>query len=190
MLKKIYLQLGIGGTNQKGSVGEIAIQAVFKNNWTSTLSYQGINMQHKNMPADYERGYTIILIIPIPDALPQQDLKVHSLTAGKTFQAGKNFSFSTEAGPSIVDGADLTFTRQNTSNSFYPVLFGYKEANYKISQKNRSSLGALVKADVSWNFSSFAALGLGIFTNINSIQSPFGAELKLSVGWMKRKSKN
>ena len=62
-INKFYLQGGAGlGTHESGSY-DIGIQAIFKNKWSATLSYQELSMSPKNKPADYqgETGYALFL---------------------------------------------------------------------------------------------------------------------------------
>ncbi|HJS53135.1 MAG TPA: hypothetical protein VJ765_01285 [Chitinophagaceae bacterium] len=55
-ISKFYLQSGAGGGSHEGSFGELGLQAIIKNKWSATLSYQVIEMKHKNIPADYKPG--------------------------------------------------------------------------------------------------------------------------------------
>ena len=36
-IKKFYLEIAGGGSSENGSVAEFAVQAIFKNNWTTSL---------------------------------------------------------------------------------------------------------------------------------------------------------
>ena len=47
----------------------------------------------------------------------------------------------------------------------------------------------MIRADYNWAFSRFFGLGAGVFANFNSIQSPVGFNLKLTMGMMRKKQK-
>ena len=47
----------------------------------------------------------------------------------------------------------------------------------------------MIRADYNWAFSRFFGLGAGVFANFNSIQSPVGFNLKLTMGMMRKKAK-
>ena len=184
IIKKIYMQLGAGPSNYKGALAEFGVQAVFKNNLTTTFSYHSITMDPKNLPADYKPGYTLIFVLPIPDGNPEQETTLYSLTGGKYFEFGKNFWLTTEAGVSMVNGNKFAFTSQPVISGG---IFGYTSSNYATTKENKTTFGGMLKVDFTWAFSKFAGLGIGTFANINSIQSPIGGEIKLIVGWMNRK---
>jgi len=184
-VKKIYLQLGLGASSMNGSSADLGIQAILKKNWSLTFSYQNIQMDPKDLPSDYEPGYTFIFVIPIPDARPEVDMSLLSLIAGKFFSTGRKTWFTTEAGLSVVNGDKITFTSQDiTSNGFYT------SSNYAVSTVKKTTIGAMLKADFNWAFCPYVGLGAGVFANFNSIQSPIGGQIKLIVGWMNNKRKH
>jgi len=185
IIKKLYLQLGTGLTNYNGYSAGFDIQAVLKKHWTATLSYHNITMDPKNLPSNYEPGFELVLIFPFSDAYPESNMKLYSLSAGKFFELGRKFWFVTEAGVSVVNGDKFTFIRQPMVQDSY----GHTSSNYGGKKEIKTTFGGVLKADLTWAFSSFAGLGVGVFGNFNSIQSPVGAELKLIVGWMNRRPK-
>jgi hypothetical protein len=184
-LQKIYAQTGSGPSFQNGYSYHFGVQSVWKNNWTATLSYYHVGVNPKNLPKDYEQGYTAI-IIPVPDPMPENELTVYSLTGGKKFGGGRNSWFTAEAGLSLVKGQAFTFRRQ-------PVIFGgiigHTNSNYAITARDKTSAGLMLKGDFTWAFASFAGLGGGVFANINGVQSAVGGEIRLLLGWMGRKAK-
>jgi hypothetical protein len=184
-IKKIYLQLGGGLTSNNGVSAELGIQAILKKNWSMTFSYQNIQMDPKNLPSDYEPGYTILIIIPVPDALPSADMNLVSLTAGKFFPTGRKTWFTTEAGLSVVSGDKMNFTPQPVISDYV-----YTPSNYATTKERQTSIGALLKADFNWAFCPYVGLGAGAFANFNSIQSPIGFQVKLIAGWMNSKKKH
>ena len=184
-IRKIYAQGASGPANHGGYTTNLGVQAVLKNNWTASFSFQDYRANPKNLPADYDPGYTLIIIIPIPNPMPEQHLTMVSVTGGKCFEAGRSVWFTTEAGVSFVKGDQFQFTRKEVGSN--NIL--YQDPNYSDHSEDQTSVGALLKADLNWAFSSFAGLGIGAFANLNSIQSPVGAEIKLIVGWMNRKPK-
>lgn len=184
-VKKLYLQAGGGPASQDGSFSELGIQAVLKNNWTAKVSYQSIDMDPKGLPADYKSGYTILLVFPIPDVYPAVKMNLFSFTGGKLFEAGRRTWFTTEAGFSIINGEKINFTPQPVVQDFL-----YSSSNYSVKKENKTTIGAMLKADFNWSFLPFLGLGAGAFANFNSIQSPVGFQLKLICGWMNLKSKH
>jgi hypothetical protein len=183
-VRKIYAQLATGPANHGGYTTNLGVQAVLKNNWTASFSFQHIGANPKNLPADYDPGYTLIIILPIPNPYPEHQANLYSVTGGKCFELGRSVWITTEAGVSLVKGDRFQFTSQPVENSVI-----YVGPNYKDQSEEQTSVGALLRADLNWAFSSFAGLGIGAFANLNSIQSPVGAEIKLIVGWMNRKPK-
>lgn len=184
-VKKLYLQVGGGTASQNGTFSDLGIQAVLKNNWTATVSYQNIEKDPKGLPADYKSGYTIILVFPLYDVYPAVKMNLFSFTAGKCFEAGRKTWFTTEAGFSIINGEKMNFTPQTVVQDFL-----YSSSNYSAKKENKTTIGGMLKADFNWAFLPFVGLGAGVFANFNSIQSPVGFQLKLIGGWMNRKSKH
>jgi len=191
-LTKIYLQGAIGGASHSGFVSELSVQGVIKNNWVATLSYHNIDMEPKNTPDDFDPGMAIVLFIPIPGEKPSVDMNLISLTMGKYFKGGRNTWFTAEGGLSAVSGKKINFSpnKQGSSTWIFP-LIGETPANYVFTEEEKkTTMGAMLKADFNWAFSSFAGLGGGVFANINSIQSPVGFQIKLIVGKMNREKKS
>lgn len=87
-VNKIYLSLGAGATTENGALVDIGLQASFKNNWIGTLSYSKLEMNPKNIPSDYEQGYTVIIVVPLPDEYPYVDLKIISFSGGNDLKQG------------------------------------------------------------------------------------------------------
>jgi hypothetical protein len=189
-VNKIYMQLGLGGCGYKGFSGDIGVQAAFRNNWIASFSSQTLEMDAKNKPADYRPGITTVFFLSVEDN-PTIAMNLYSLTAGKYFKTGRNTWFSTEGGLSYVKGDKVNFTR-NTGNptGWTLIIVGEQPSNYITTVEKKTTFGGVFKADFNWAFASFAGLGAGVFTNLNSIQSTVGYEVKLSLGWMNRKSKH
>jgi hypothetical protein len=191
VLSKIYFQGAVGASSRNGMASEIGIQAVLKNNWITTVSYNGIDMRPKNLPGDFDPGATIILFIPIEGKTPSVDMKLLSLTVGKYYKGGRNTWYTTEAGLSLVNGKEISFSKNTGDPSTWYFLFvGDMPSNYTFSEQKKTTMGAMLKADFNWAFSSFAGLGLGAFANFNSIQSPVGFQCKLIIGKMNREKKH
>src|SRR5678810_320155 len=84
-INKIYLQLGTGPCSYKGFSGEVGIQAVLKNNWIGSFSYNSLTMDPKNVPSDYRPGYTTLRFVSFENS-PTISMDVYSLTTGKYFK--------------------------------------------------------------------------------------------------------
>lgn len=179
-VKKIYLQLAAGATNNKGVFSEAGVQIGLKDNWISSISYHTIKMNPKNLPSDYEEGY-VFLIFPLYDEFPVTKMSLISFTGGKLFEVRRNMWFTTEAGLSIVKGETSGFNKQ-------PVVWDglYKSSNYAVNKEDKTTIGGMLKVDFNWAFSPWVGLGAGAFANFNSIQSPAGFQLKLILGWLNR----
>ncbi len=162
-VNKIYLQSAAGISNHSGVFYEAGIQVVLKNNWVTTFSYHGIEMNPKSLPSDYEQGY-VFFIFPLYDEFPVTKMNIFSFTAGKFFEAGRRTWFTTEAGFSFVNGEIINFSKQ-------PVVWNglYKSSNYSLKKEKKTSIGGMLKADFNWAFLPFMGLGAGVFANFNSI---------------------
>lgn len=208
LINKIYLQSAGGGSSYKSNNTEVGIKTILKNNWSTTLSYHQIEtMIPKNQPSDYrpESGTSYIFYIPIPYTNEPLSTKmnIYSLTAGKYFPLGHKIWFTTEAGISLVKGEKVTYRPSGPNNhnpdidftdNFITLLFGIANtvssySNYSTSIENKTTIGGMLRADINWAFSSFMGLGVGVFANFNSIQSPVGYNIKLTIGWMNRGEK-
>jgi len=180
-LKKIYFQAGSGFTSSNGVSLNLGVQAVLKNNWVATISYQPVELDAKNTPANYEPALDFLF----SDPMPTNDMNVFNFTVGKYFETGRKTWFSTEAGLYVVIGQELKFTSQPIQQDFL-----YWSSNYSIQKENKTTIGGVLKADFNWAFLPFAGLGAGVFANFNSIQSPVGFEIKLLIGRMNTKRKS
>lgn len=191
-VKKIYLQGAAGANTIDGGHGEIGLQAIFNNKWSATISYHSLWMDPKNLPSDYTPGTgTVFFFIPYYDDVIL-DMELFSLTAGKYFPTGKKSWITTEGGLSIVKGQTASFQRTPvTTIDPIGIIFGSTgtSSNYNATIENKTSVGAMIRADYNWAFSRFFGLGAGVFANFNSIQSPVGFNLKLTMGWMRAKTK-
>ena len=187
-MSKFYFQGGAGvGTHESGYY-DLGIQAILKNKWSATLSYQELSMTPKNQPADYhgETGY--VFFIPYTYDV-DATMSLLSLTAGRYFKIGRNTWATTEAGLSYVSGEKVSYQHSQVTSTNV-IIAASTSSNYSTKKENKSSVGFMMKADVNWAFSSFMGLGAGVFANINSIQSPVGFQVKLMVGGMGREKKN
>jgi hypothetical protein len=192
VIKKVYLQAGAGGNTIEGANAEIGLQTIINNKWSATVSYHSLSMKPKNLPSDYKPGTgTVLFFIPYSDEVIV-NMDLFSLTAGKYFQTGKKSWITTEAGLSIVNGEVASFQPTiSGSVDALGLLFGYTgtTSNYNTTIENKTSIGAMIRADYNWAFSRFFGLGAGVFANFNSIQSPVGFNLKLTMGMMRKKAK-
>ena len=187
-MNKFYLQAGAGGGTHEAASYDLGIQTIFKNKWSATLSYHEFDMDPKNLPSDYEPETGYILFIPFTYTV-QANMKIVSLTAGRSFKMGRNTWATTEAGLSYVSGEKISFQHSEVTSSFL-IIAASNSSNYTSTKENKSAVGFMMQTDVNWAFSSFMGLGAGVFVNINSIQSPIGFHLKLLVGNMGREKKN
>ena len=187
-LSKLYLQGGIGACSYSGGSTEVGSQAIFKNKWSATLSYQAINMRPGNTPSDYQPETGYVMFIPYTYEV-ENEMRIVSLTAGRYFKLGRNIWATTEGGLSYVSGEEVNFEKTGVVSTNI-IIVASTTSNYNTYKENKSSVGAALRADINWGFASFMGLGCGAFANINSIQSPVGVQVKLMVGYMGREKKN
>src|SRR5215204_6053885 len=170
-MSKFYFQGGAGvGTHESGFY-DLGIQAIFKNKWSATLSYQELSMSPKNKPADYQGETGYALFIFYSDEVTAA-MNLINLTAGRYFKLGRNTWATTEAGLSYVSGEKVSFQHSQVTSTNL-ILFASTSSNYTTTKENKSSVGFMMKSDINWAFSSFMGLGAGVFANINSITNRF-----------------
>jgi len=187
-INKLYLQGGLGLSTHSGDHAEVGLQAVIKNKWSATLSYQAVNMRPGNTPSDYQPETGYVMFIPYTYEV-ENEMTIVSLTAGKYFKLGKNTWATTEGGLSYVSGEKVNFQKTESVNTNV-IIVASTTSNYNTTKEDKSSVGLAMRADINWGFASFMGLGCGAFANINSIQSPVGVQVKLMVGYMGREKKN
>src|SRR6187402_1601712 len=187
-MNKFYLQAGAGGGTHEAASYDLGIQIIFKNKWSATLSYNEFDMDPKNLPSDYEPETGYILFIPFTYTV-QANMKIVSLTAGRSFKMGRNTWATTEAGLSYVSGEKISFQHSEVTSSCL-IIAASNSSNYTSTKEKKSTVGFMMQTDINWAFSSFMGLGAGVFANVNSIQSPIGFHIKLLVGNMGREKKN
>lgn len=188
LLTKFYLQGAAGGSSRSGSNTELSLQGVVHNKWSFTLSSHDLIMEPKNLPSDYQPGTGVIFFVfPYTDHV-DVNMKLFSFTAGKFFKLGKNSWFTTEAGFSVVNGEKASF-QKTTSQDMGFIFFWGTTSNYQTAIEKKTTVGAMLRADFTWAFCRFIGMGAGAFTNFNSIQSPIGFNMKLTMGAMGRQKK-
>ena len=187
-INKFYLQGSAGWATHEGSCYDLDIQAIIKNKWSATLSYQELSMTPKNLPSDYQAETGYVLFIPYTYQV-DATMSLISLTAGGYFKTGRNTWATTEAGLSYVSGEKVSFQHSQVTSSNM-LIAASTSSNYTTTKENKSSVGFMMKTDVNWAFTSFMGLGAGVFANVNSIQSPIGFHVKLLVGNMGREKRN
>ena len=182
--KKFYADGGGGISSYQGGFGTFGVTAVLKNDWIASMSSYSFDINPKTLPSNYETGYTIFIIFPIPDEMPSQHLKLFNITAGKLFQSGRKTWFSTEAGLSIVNGEKFHFTSQEIKSDWF-----YTSSNYSTQKESSTTAGLMLKSNFTWACTPYCGFSVGAFANLNSIQSPVGVEFKLIAGWLNTKRK-
>jgi hypothetical protein len=197
-ITKFYLQGAMGGGSFNHLNSDVSLQAILRNKWSLSLSYQTLEeMKPNNIPSDYipATGKGEFLFIPYSytGSVDNVNMNLVSLTGGRYFKLGRNTWATTEAGLSYVKGQQTKFNPiPITSGTTYYIL-GWEEyttSNYETTVKNKNTIGLMAKADVNWAFASFMGVGAGVYGNLNSIQSPVGFHVKLMVGFMGRQKRN
>lgn len=181
-LPKYYLEIGTGPSTHNGAFYTLGGTALYKNRWLTSLGYQHFDMSPKNLPDDYEQGYTMALIIPLPDEMPSMNMKSIYLTAGRYFPLGRKTWITTEAGLAVTNGETFTFMARPVEQGSF-----YKTSNYVTTHETKTGAGGIIKGDFTWAFVPYVGLGVGAFANMNSLQSTVGFEIKLIAGWLNSK---
>ena len=184
---KLYLQGAAGPGSRSGDHTELSLQAVIHNEWSLTISYHDLNMKPKNLPSDYQPETGVALFIPYTDHI-KVNMKLFSVTAGKYFKLGRNTWLTSEAGISLVNGEKASFQKTESHNIDLG-FFWATSSNYNSSIEKETAVGGMLRADFNWAFCRFMGLGAGVFANFNSIQSPVGCNIKLTLGAMGRQKK-
>jgi len=135
------------------------------------------------LPDDYECGFTLLLF-PVYDEFPYNEMDVFSLTVGKYFETARKTWFTAEAGLSFVNRQKMKFASQPVITEFL-----YWSSNYSVQKENKTGFGAMLKADFNWAVLPYVGLGAGAYANFNSVQSAAGFEVKLLLGWLNTKRK-
>jgi hypothetical protein len=190
-VSKMYLQTGGGATTHNGGSFEMGIQTVIKNKWSASFSYHNLRMDPANLPSDYQPESGIVFFIPYTNKI-RVNMNSFSLSAGKYYQMGRNSWFTMEGGLSVVSGQKASFehaTQTSSDPALILLLTTFTSSNYTTNIENKTTLGAILKADANWALTSFMGLGAGVFANINSIQSPIGFNIKLTLGNMGKSAK-
>ena len=136
-ISKLYLQSGAGGGSHESSFGELGLQAIIKNKWSASLSYQVIDMKHKNIPTDYKPGSGTYFFLGFPlsysNEIEPMNMKLFSLTAGRYFKLSKKTWITTEGGVSLVKGEKANFTPSPvTTESFGSYWLGGDHTLFKL----------------------------------------------------------
>ena len=191
-VSKFYLSGTVTGAPQKGEDaygGALALNMVVRNKWALSLSYNNTHTNPSNLPKDFDGGHSegFALIIPYsgPALNPMVHSQIISATAGRYFPLGKKSWFQLEAGPSLLIGEKAGFSRQAVTHTTINYLFGYDEttsANYSMTRTDKTGMGLMLKTDVQGSIGRFFALGIGITSEISSVQSMLLFELKFMAG--------
>jgi len=180
-ITKFYVDGGVGPASHNGAFATIGGTAVLQNNWLASISYYNLSMNPKNLPSNYDPGYTLIIF---PGATPSVKMSMVNFTGGRLFRLGRKTWFTAEAGLSVVSGEKAQFTSKPVQGDWFR-----KSSNYSTQKTNQNTVGGMLRTDFNWAFTRYVGLSVGGFANLNSIQSPVGLEFKLIEGWLNRKKK-
>ena len=176
LLRKFFAEVGTGSANHKGAAYQMGLRSAWKNSWMVSASYYGFEMKPENLPSDFDGGIVLLFPLTAQDPSPIVHVSMFNLTGGRIFELGRKFWVTTEAGVSVVSGEKMSFVSQPVVNS---------GSNYHTTRDSHKTIGAIMRADISWAFLRWLGLSAGFYGTINSVQSPIGMELKL-VGGMLR----
>ncbi|TMI92497.1 MAG: hypothetical protein E6H08_11975 [Bacteroidetes bacterium] len=134
-MSKFYLQGGVGGATHQGSSYDLSMQAIIKNKWSATLSYQELTMTPKNLPADYQAETGYVFFIPYSYTTDTK-MSLLSLTAGRYFKLGRNTWATTEAGLSYVSGEKVSFQHSQVTSSNL-IIAASTSSNYTSTKETK-----------------------------------------------------
>ena len=179
-ITKFYVDGGVGVASHNGVFATLGGTAVLQNNWLASISYYKLDMTPKNLPSNYEPDFFLFL-----GSMPSVKMSVVNFTGGRLFPLGRKTWFTAEAGLSVVSGEKFQFTSQPAVDYLI-----YTSSNYSTQKTKHTTVGGMLRTDFNWAFTPYFGLSAGAFVNMNSIQSPVGAEVKLIAGWLNTKKKS
>jgi hypothetical protein len=180
-ITKFYVDGGAGPASHSGGFVTLGGTAVLQHNWLVSISYYNVDMYPKNLPSNYEPGYVLFF----EDAMPSVKMTVVNFTGGRLFPLGRKTWITAEAGLSVVSGETLQFASQTVVGGWFD-----NSSNYSTQPTKQTTVGGMLRTDFNWAFTPYVGLSVGGFANLNSIQSPVGAEIKLIAGWLNTKKKS
>jgi len=189
-IKKIYADVGSGyGLGHMSSL-HTNLQFILKNDWSFSLSYYDHNMDPKNLPNNYLPMVWIINGENQVISHRQSDLKLYNFTAGKYILISKQLWLTSEAGISILSGMRFRYEKVEIERISWNNGYSFIGSNYKESIKDEPiTAGLMLKTDLTWAFLPFLGIGIGVYTNLNTVQIPAGIHFRIIVGWLPRSKK-
>ena len=175
-LSALYLGIG-GGVTNNGDLYGLGACFLLSNHWGGSISMKVNSHASKNLPSDYQSGFTIL-----SDGNINDKLKCITIAVLREFSPDANIRFVVEAGPSY---------NLLTQPEFTPVQNpGWLSSNYDVSTHNvESTVGLSMRGKAEWAFSKIVGLEIASFSNINTIQPFTGVEICLNMGFVRKKHK-
>jgi hypothetical protein len=187
LITHYYLQGSAGLANHKGLTTKLGSQLIVRNKWATTLSYQVLETEPGNLPDDYTPAVINSWFFGSYEDMPDRIKLNHtSITGGPYFKLKRNCWATIEAGISFVNGKKYRFEKKSVPSGYstFP--------NYKETLENKSAVGAVLKSDINFSFFEYMGMGIGVFANLNSIQSSYGWNISLLIGklpWSKKQKR-
>jgi hypothetical protein len=174
-LSALYGEFG-GGYGSHGSI-KGAISAVIYGNNIITVCYVFSSHMSPNIPADYIPGGMGGIF---GRDIPHQNMEAHGLMLGKVlFSNNSILRVTLKGGFSVVNiNTPMDFKPNQSVNT----SFLSSNSNYTYVVKSTSVSGILLNPTLEMPFSKELGLSLGLYSNINVVNSVYGIEVSLIFG--------
>ncbi len=184
-VEKVYMSANAGTGTALG------LTMHFNNKWAGMITKESREMEAKNVPKDFDPGYTTVFYIPIENAPPNDRYETYSLSMGRVLskKSEKAWVMAT-AGISLCNYTSNEFTRKNTVENYNDLLliflgFGGTGSNYSSKEVKKTGFGASLGLQANVNLFRFMGLGGGANLQVNTAAVIPSAWLGLNVGLMR-----
>lgn len=172
----VYAQFTHG--NGSHDIYSASLTHINKRGFSITLQSTNESRNSKNLPADYEPGWSIM-----GDGIPDVLISTKSLLVGKVFEEkSKLLRFNLQGG--ICYGTierPVNFVKQSRRSFFGTTSYYY---DYEL-QKNRF-IGLMLNPTMDIMISRMIGFSTGILANINHQTITMGAQFSLQVGFIRK----
>jgi hypothetical protein len=162
----------------------------FNNKWVGFMGYEIGSPTSKNMPSDYQHGYSMLLGVEFKDSNPDDSYSLVTLGMGKvlTKSSDKAWVIAT-AGISFGSYQEQHFT-PTPSESFNWILIGGRNANYQTKAESKTMVGITPGIEGHVNLFRFMALSSGAKAMISNTGFFPTFNLGMDIGLMRPARKN
>lgn len=174
-----------------GSGTALGFTMHFNNRWAGMITKETGDFEAKNLPNDYDAGYTSFLFFSFENSKPRESYETYSVSMGRvlTKHSDKAWVMAT-GGLSVCNYTANEFTRKKIVVDYYDpllMLFGLggTESNYSTKQVKKTGFGASLGLQANVNLFRFMGIGGGANLQVNTAAVIPSAWLGLNVGLMR-----